>query len=80
MADLVTNPDAIASCIEFLEEELFEIGEDARMAERALQRHPTSERYKTRLSTIYTISRDIASTLDTLRAKAPRQSSGERPH
>jgi hypothetical protein len=73
MADLDRRPEAIASCIDFLEEELFEMGEDARMAEKALMRHPTCERYKARLAEIYTLSRDIVSTLDTLRARAPRK-------
>lgn len=80
MADLGKRPEAIASCIDFLEDELFEMGEDARMAEKALMRHPTCERYKTRLATIYTLSRDIVSTLDALRARAPRRSEGERLH
>lgn len=80
MADLDRRPEAIASCIDFLEDELFEMGEDARMAEKALMRHPTSQRYKARLATIYTLSRDIASTLDALRARAQRPTAGERLH
>lgn len=80
MADLETRPEAIASCIDFLEDELLEMGEDARMAEKALMRCPTSQRYKARLSTIYTLSRDIATTLDALRARAPRQTARDRAH
>ena len=72
MTTLDTRPEAIASCIDFLEEELFEMGEDARMAEKALMRHPTCERYKLRLAEIYALTSGIASTLDSLRAQAPR--------
>lgn len=80
MAGMDTRPEAIASCIDFLEDELFEMGEDARMAEKALIRHPTCERYKTRLTEIYTLTQGIADTLDQLRARAPRPSNGLRPH
>lgn len=76
MADLDRRPEAIASCIDFLEDELFEMGEDARMAEKALMRHPTCERYKLRLAEIYALTGNIASTLDTLRARAPRRAQG----
>jgi hypothetical protein len=80
MADLDTRPEAIASCIDFLEDELFEMGLDARMAERALMRHPTCERYKARLTEIYALVGDIASTLDQLRARAPRSPAGQHLH
>lgn len=72
MADRVTRPEAIASCIDFLEEELLEMGLDARMAERALMRHPTCERYKTRLAELYALAGGIVSELDTLRAQKPQ--------
>jgi len=80
MADMDTRPEAIASCIDFLEDELFEMGEDARMAEKALMRHPTCERYKTRLAEIYTLTQGIADTLGALRARAPRPSTGAYIH
>ncbi|MBX3501393.1 MAG: hypothetical protein KF889_18290 [Alphaproteobacteria bacterium] len=73
MAELDRRPEAITSCIDFLEDELFEMGLDARMAEKALMRHPTCERYKTRLAEIYALVGGIASTLDTLRAQAPKR-------
>ena len=78
MADLDRRPEAIASCIDFLEDELFEMGLDARMAERALMRHPTCERYKTRLATLYALAGDIVSTLDTLRPHANKRASARR--
>lgn len=72
MANLDTRPEAIASTIDFLEGELVEMGLDASMAEKALMRHPTCERYKLRLAEIYAITGDIASTLGRLRAHATR--------
>jgi hypothetical protein len=48
------------------------MGLDATMAEKALMRHPTCERYKARLAEIYAITGDIASTLGRLRAQATR--------
>jgi hypothetical protein len=80
MADSDRRPEAIASCIDFLEDELFEMGLDARMAERALMRHPTCERYKDRLATLYALTGDIVSTLDTLRAHAKRPTAAARLH
>jgi hypothetical protein len=80
MTDRDKRPEAIASCIGFLEDELFEMSLDARMAERALMRHPTCERYKTRLATLYALTGDIVSTLDTLRASAKPQTTGQGLH
>ena len=80
MANLDRRPEAIASCIDFLEDELFEMGEDARMAEKALMRHPTCERYKLRLAEIYALTGDISATLDSLRAHAPRSGITARLH
>jgi hypothetical protein len=80
MADRLTRPEAITSCIDFLEEELLEMGLDARMAERALMRHPTCARYKDRLATLYALTGDIVSTLDTLRSHAKRPSAASRLH
>ena len=80
MAELDRRPEAIASCIDFLEDELFEMGLDARMAERALMRHPTCERYKARLAELYALTGNIVSTLDELRAQAPRPRTGIHLH
>lgn len=80
MADSDRRPEAIASCIDFLEDELFEMGLDARMAERALMRHPTCARYKDRLATLYALTGDIVSTLDTLRANVKRPTAADRLH
>ena len=69
-----------ADSIDFLEEELLETSLEALLAEKALMRHPTCERYKMRLTTLYSLSRDIGSTLDALRAQAPRTAAGSRLH
>lgn len=80
MANLDTRPEAIASSIDFLEDELVEMGLDARMAEKALMRHPTCERYKQRLAEIYAITGDIASALGRLRAHATRSPAAAHLH
>lgn len=72
VAGAQTPVDALLSRIEFLEDHLLDMGDDARDAERECWLRPTDPAARARLEVIYLLARDVRAGIEQLTRNLPK--------